>query len=484
MNQHQAPLLEALLVFAQKNPAYFRIPAHRFEKGINDRLLQAAGDGIFRLDLSEAEGLDDLHHAQGAILEAEQLASDLWHSEKCFFLINGTTCGNEAGVLSMVKPGEKILIPRNVHKSVLMGLIMAGANPCYLLPEYQKDWNLWGSVNPAKVKASLTKENPDCRAVFLVSPTYYGICSNLEEIGTICHDQEAVLAVDEAHGSHLYFSPLLPKGALEQHADICIQSIHKTAGSMTQSSMLHLGSHRIDKARMASNLQLVQSTSPSYVLMASLDAAREELALHGREMMDKGIDLAQTARRELKKLTGIQVLEKPSISDSSIYDLDITRLVFSARELGISGYRLQELLYNQSGISTELADEENLVCVITYGNTRDDIQRLINGVKKVTLSKEYHNPPLVPPEWVFSLPQKVMNPREAYFHQKTSILWSEAAGHIAGEMIVPYPPGIPLVYPGELITPPLWEQVEDYRKKGLGIHGPADRSLNHYQVIL
>ena len=484
MDQSRTPLLDAIVEFGKGEPAYFRIPGHRFEQGVSPRLRGVFGDGVFRCDLSEAEGLDDLHQAEGVIRKAQELAAELWGAKESFFLVNGTTCGNEAMVLSTVKQGERVMVPRNAHKSILMGLIMSGAEPCYVMPQYYKEWNLWGSVDPEDVRKEFDRGGEGCRAVFVVSPTYYGVCSDLRKIGDICHEHGAVLCVDEAHGSHLYFSDLLPEGALRQGVDLCSQSIHKTAGSLSQSSLLQIGSERVNRDWVAANLQMVQSTSPSYVLMASLDAARQELALHGGEMMEKALELADGARRELKRIPGIQVLDREVASRTRVHQLDPLRLVFSARELGIGGYRMQELLYEQDGVSTELADEENVVCVITFANTKQDIRRLIEAVRRISKQKEFHGEPLKPVEWEFSLPDKVLNPREAYFHKKVTVNWEDAAGMVAGEMIVPYPPGIPLIYPGELISREIWQQVEDCRRRGLSIHGPGDRSMKTIQVIV
>ena len=366
MDQNRMPLVEALQQFREEAPAYFRIPGHRFERGLDETL---NGASLAAYDLSEAEGLDDLHHAEGVIAEAQKLAAETWKAKKTFFLVNGTTCGNEAMVLSSVKEGEKIIVPRNVHKSVLMGLILSGATPVYVMPEYSTKWQMWGGVTPETIEKAFA-ETPDAKAVLLVSPTYYGLCSDLQAIAEICHCHNAALLVDEAHGSHLYFSEQLPLGALESGADACAQSIHKTAGSFTQSSFLSLGSGRLDEARVAANLQMVQSTSPSYLLMASLDAARRGMALHGKERMERALELGQRARQELAKIKGIEVLGTEMEGTCGVWKIDLTRLVFSARELGISGYDLQVRLYEEYRVSTELADEENVVVRYYLGKQR------------------------------------------------------------------------------------------------------------------
>lgn len=483
MNQEKMPLLEALETFERENPAYFRIPAHRFLKGLNPVL---AGKNLAALDLSEAEGLDDLHQASGPIREAQELAAELFRARETFFLVNGTTCGNEAMVLSAVQEGEKIIVPRNVHKSVLMGLIMSGASPVYVMPEYLEEWNLWGSVTPGAIEEAFERE-PESRAVLLVSPTYYGITSDLERIAQICRRHNALLLVDEAHGTHLYFSDQLPKGALQCGADAAAQSFHKTAGSFTQSSLLHLGSGRIDRQRVAENLHLVQSTSPSYLLMASLDAARRELAVNGHEMMEKAVELSRMAARGLKEIPGVRVLEEPEKKNPAVFGKDCTRLVFSASDLGISGYRLGELLYERFRVSPELTDGENVAAVITFANEPEDIRRLTEAVRILAGEAEKGGGAGKRGRdfQIFGMPIQAMTPREAYFGRKWETLpLEQTEGRIIKEMIVPYPPGIPLLCPGEVITGEHIRAVREYREAGCEIHGTADPKAGTLRVFL
>ena len=486
-NQEHMPLLEALKAFRDESPAYFRIPAHRFLRGLSPAL---AGENLAALDLSEAEGLDDLHQPTGPIREAQELAAELFHARRTFFLVNGTTCGNEAMVLSAVREGEKIIVPRNVHKSVLMGLIMSGATPVYVMPEYLEPWNLWGSVTPEAIEEAFRRE-PESRAVLLVSPTYYGIASDLERIAGICRRHNALLLVDEAHGSHLYFSDDLPKGALACGADAVAQSFHKTAGSFTQSSLLHLGTDRIDSQRVEENLHLVQSTSPSYLLMASLDAARRELAVHGTDMMEKAVRLAGQAGEKLRNIPGVRVLDNGKQSLPAMFDKDVTRLVFSASDAGISGYRLGELLYERFRVSPELTDEENVVAVVTFANEQEDIDRLVHGVEVLVreafaqkLSEKAPEKMHTKEFGVFALPAQALTPREAYFAPSWETLPLEgAAGRVTKEMIVPYPPGIPLLCPGEIVTREHILAVRRYREAGCEFHGTADKAGKTLRVL-
>lgn len=483
MDQSRMPLLEAVERFAGQKPAYFRIPAHRFSRGVNPGFLEAAGEKMFSCDLTEAEGLDDLHHPAGAILEAEQLAAELYGSRRCWFLVNGTTCGNEAMILSAVGPGEKIMVPRNAHKSAMMGLILSGAVPVWIMPEYCGEWGVFGGIRPETVEEGFRRE-PDCRAVFLVSPTYYGICSDIQAIADICHAHGAMLLVDEAHGGHLYFSEQYPSGALQQGADLCAQSTHKTAGSLTQSSLLHLQGNLADPERVDENLKLVMSTSPSYLLMASLDAARQQLALRGKEMMEEAARMARQAGERLAQIEGFRVMEQNLSGTCGIRGLDPARLVFSARDLGLAGYELQERMYREAGISLEMADHENVIAVVTWGNRPEDLDRLIKGAESIARAEAGKRQPLLRRNFQFSdLPEMAIPPREAYFRPKRKVSWRNAAGEIAGESAAPYPPGIPLVCPGEVLEQDVWEELERCRREGISLHGPASPQLKTFRII-
>ncbi len=543
MNQKSTPILDAIENFCRERPAFFRIPAHRFERGADPRSLEVLGERAFMSDLTEAEGLDDLHQPAGPIREAQDLASELWGSDHCWFLVNGTTCGNEAMILASVQPGEKILVPRNAHKSVLMGLILSGAVPVWVNTETVPGWNISGAVKPEEIEKALDKDG-EIRAVFLVSPTYYGICSDLRRIADICHRHGVPLLVDEAHGSHLYFSDQMPEGAIRAGADAAAQSIHKTGGSMTQSSMLQWKSRFVSRQRLDECLKLVMSTSPNYLLMGSLDGARHSLALHGGELMSKSMAMADILREELARIPYVDVLtsevcyemsgeEKIALATAqsagiAVEDLlgegktvpehltlDPLRIVFSAKKAGITGFRLQRLLYEKGRVSTELADFENVVAVVTWGNDGDDIRRLVETLKNIVRDRTgngagdvpgsssdageeisdmdslYGSSDDVPGERsgdylrhaAAVLPQVVMSPRDAFYSEKILVKWEDAVGRVAGESIIPYPPGIPLICPGEVITREIFDIIQRYRKNRLPIHGPADRDLETMRVI-
>lgn len=490
MDQNRTPLLDAIVEYTKERPVYFKIPGHRYERGISERWRQWTGDGIFRFDLTEAEGLDDLHCAEGVIKEAQELTAQVFGARQTFFLVNGTTCGNEAMIMTCVREGEKIMVARNAHKSALMGLILSGAVPVWLMPEYDEKTGLCGSILPETVEQGF-REHPDCKGVFLVSPTYYGITSDIERIAQICHAHDAMLLVDEAHGGHLYFGEegeethVLPKGAIQLGADLCAQSMHKVTGSLTQSSLLHVGSKRADIGKLTENLHMVQSTSPSYLLMTSLDAARYELAQHGAEMLGKTLRLARAARIAIHEIPGMYCCGEEIIGQK-IYDYDLTRLVISATECGIGGYELADLLYEKYRVGMELADDRYVVAVVTYANEQEDMERLTEALREISrmaFDKQKQKQKLQPKRVVLQPPESVMTPRQAYQARKEKVAWKDAVGRIAAEAWIPYPPGIPLINPGERICEQLWEYMEEYRKRGLPFHGPSDRTMATFSVI-
>lgn len=481
MDQTRTPLLDAIMDYVNLKPAYFRIPGHRFERGISSRWKDVVGDNIFKFDLTETPMTDDLHNPEGAIKEAQNLAREVFNAEHSYFLVNGTTCGNEAMIITTAFAGQKVAIPRNAHKSALMGLIIGGAEPVYLAPELSKEWGIQGGISPESVE-KMFRENPDCKGVMVVSPTYYGICSDLRSIAKICHEHNAVLMVDEAHGAHMYFSDQLPDGALVQGADMCAQSIHKVTGSLTQSSMLHVNSKLVDIDRLEATLHIVQSTSPSYLLMTSLDVARYELAVNGREMISNAVNLSDYAREEINKIDGIICVGEDLTGAAGVKELDTTRLIISARKLGLTGFKLKAMLFENYGVDLELSDYINVLAIVTFANTKEDIDRLIDALKDIAQKnkggKEIENEIFLP-----EVPPRVLTPREAYFSVKRDIPWKEARGKVAGEMIAPYPPGIPVIYQGEIVTDQVWEYIENYRVRGRHLHGPADSNLNSFKII-
>lgn len=479
MNQNRTPLLDGIEKLIDTKPAYFRIPGHRMERGISSRWTDKVGKEIFAYDVTETPYTDDLHCPEGAIKEAEELLSDLYHTQKSFFLVNGTTCGNEAMIISSALEGQEIMVARNAHKSAMMGLIISGAKPVYIMPEILEDWGLQGGITPMAVRKTF-EAHPDCKALFLVSPSYYGIATDLKGIAEVCHEYGALLLVDEAHGGHVYFHEKLPMGALEAGADMCVQSMHKVTGALTQSSVLHVNSELIDSialTKIVDNLHIVQSTSPNYLLMTSLDCARYELAQHGKEMMEQALQLADFAREQLNQIEGFQCMDEKVTGCAGIESVDQTRIVISAKELGLTGFALEELLFQQYAVNMELADYENVLAIVTYANTKEEMDRLVTACRDISLKYGKHGKyerclPDFP-----ELPEQVMTPRQAYFSAQEEIPWEKAAGRVSAEMVAPYPPGIPVIYPGERISQEIWDYIEQFRKDNRHIHGAQNGKI-------
>lgn len=505
MKQDKTPLLDAINQLIDSKPAYFRIPGHRLDKGISSRWTKRTGTGIFAYDVTETPYTDDLHCPEGAIKEAQELLAELYKADRSFFLVNGTTCGNEAMILTAVHEGQKIMVARNAHKSAMMGLIISGAEPVYVMPDIIDEWGIQGGISPGQVRKTF-EENPECKALFMVSPSYYGVVSDIEEIARICHEYGALLLVDEAHGGHVYFGDRsdasFPKGALECGADMCVQSMHKVTGALTQSSVLHVKlrnlkhqnvDNSIDIDKLCANLHIVQSTSPNYILMTSLDCARYELAQNGKEMVLEAKRLCEYAREKINAISGFRCMGREilgeenfdKISKNSVCAIDTTRLVISAKDLGITGFELDEILFTQYQVNMELSDFENVVAVVTYANTVMDMDRLVEACRKIsqnrcdvnkTASSNSINKRLP------GIPVQKLTPRQAYFTKAEEIDWKDSVGKISAEMIAPYPPGIPIIYPGEVISQEIWDYLEAFRRDGRHIHGSKDGKLNKINV--
>ena len=326
-------------------------------------------------------------------------------------------------------------------------------------------------------------ENPATKGVFVVNPTYYGVCSDLKAIGSVCHKNGIPLIVDEAHGAHLYFSDKLPGGAIDLGADACVQSIHKVTGSLTQSSMLHINYNSlIDEERIAANLHIVQSTSPSYILMTSLDMARHELATSGEEMITRAVELADYGRREINAIGGMNCMGGDIVGAAAVKDLDTTRLTISARELGITGFDLKRILFEEFSVDTELADWLNVLAIVTFANEPADLERLITALQ--VIARKYKTTKVI------KYGRKCPISRPTSFHRARlslrlieKIKWADARGRIAADMIAPYPPGIPVIYPGERVNAEIWEYIERFRREERHLHGPADSTLETFKVI-
>ena len=474
-DQNKTPIIDALIKFDKLNPDYYCMPSHHRGACADESFLKLS-DTILKYDLTETPITDDLHEPEYAIAEAQRLAAELFGADKTFFLVNGTTCGNEAMIIASVHEGDKILVSRNCHKSILMGLIISGATPIYIEPEKSSRLNTFGSISPQKVEQAF-EENPDIKAFILVNPTYYGICSDLKAIADICHSHNALLLVDEAHGAVFSVSAKLPLSAMQSGADMCSQSIHKTAGAMTQSSMLHIKGSLADVSRVDSALKIVQSTSPSYILMASLDAARHRLAINGKNDIEHLIELSDYIRNGLNSIDGVHCYDK--CSDKEIFDFDRTRIVFSIDSR--CGFDVFDELFNNYNICAEMADDFNVVLILGPSDSTEQADRLITAVKSIANKKgKARNSEFSMPE----IPSMALTPRKAYFSKTEYVPLKSAEGKISAEMLAPYPPGIPVIYPGEVFTADIIEFISSAIEEKRHIHGFSDKTMQTVKICI
>jgi lysine decarboxylase len=481
-DQSKTPLFDAVTNFVSKNPTPFFIPAHKMGRGIDPRWLDFAGENIFKMDLSEVNGLDDLHEARGAISEAQDLAADAFGADHSYFLINGTSCGIVAAICTVASEGQKIIVPRNAHKSVVFGLITSGAIPVYISAEIHREKGLLGGVSKDKLDA-LYAENKDAKGVFAVSPSYHGVCCDMQGLIDVTHERGGIFIADEAHGNHVYFNEKLSRGALALGADCACQSIHKMSGSLTQSSLLHVKGGRMNLGRLKSNLQMTQSTSPSYILQVSLDLARSRMATQGRDILERLIIMSNAARKELSALPGIEVLGDDLIGEAEIAGYDPVRLVISARKLGIDGYTLYRILRDRYNIESEFGDYFYTVCVMGVGSEQEDVDRLIFAIKDISAGYKGQCKPLSWDEALPPTPPMIITPRAAHFSERTFVHRNEAKGRVSAQMIVPYPPGIPVLCPGELITEEICDFLDGFIRSGRHFHGSESENQDSIAVV-
>ena len=471
MRQDSAPLLQALRQYCRQGKVRYHVPAHlgRPLPGWDE----FAREDLFALDLTELPGLDDLHCPTGILKESETLAAEFFGSRRTFFLVNGVTGGVLASHLYFGGKGKKILLPRNAHKSHYHGLILAGSSPHYLPVVHEE--GIAVNVTVKAVEEGLLS-HPESAAVFITSPGYHGACADLRRISKLTQHQKVPLVVDEAHGTHLFLSTELPISASEVRADLWLQSTHKTGGSLTQGGMMHVGGEEIDISRLAFMLNMIQTTSPSYLIMASLDFARRSLYLTGRERVEMVIGMVRQMCHELSSCPGIAFL------NFAEFQMDPLRLTLKTTPLGVRGDMLQELL-GEVGVEAELADEHHLLFIFSLYHRQEEIlflkENLLKVQEKLLAKKEAAEKEKPFFAASFPFPQVVLSPREAMERKSCSLLLEKVKGRIAAEMVTPYPPGIPLLVPGEMITAETMEVLQYLQdtKKHCQVADPTFRTL-------
>ena len=482
LNQNETPLFDALMEYVARDTVPFHVPGHKRGHGVDAEFKNFLGENAFNIDVTVFKLVDSLHHPTGAIKEAQALAADAYGADASFFSIHGTSGAIQAMIMSVVGAGDTLIVPRNVHKSVTAGIILSGAVPVYMQPELDKNLGIANGVLPETVEEAL-KENPHAKAVLIINPTYYGVSTDLKRIAEIVHSYDIPLIVDEAHGPHLKFNDKLPTSAMDAGADLCTQSTHKIIGAMTQGSILHVRTKYVDVARVQQILNLLQTTSPSYILLASLDTSRRQIALEGKELLDGAINLAEYARREINNIPGFYCFGKELLGNPGVYAIDPTKICITCRDLGLTGFDLDMILSNKYHIQMELSDLYNTLAVGSFGDTKENIDKLLDALREISVEYMHKSPRKADFIDIPAIPKQVLIPRDAFYGNKTSVPLEDSVGEVSGEFLMAYPPGIPILCPGEVITEEIVDYVEDLKKTGLYVQGTEDPMVENILVV-
>lgn len=482
LTQHDTPLLDGLREYKARNFAPFSTPGHKLGVGADPELVELLGMEVFRSDIPLGGGVSDTHFHGAPLRKAEQLAAEAWGAERSFFLLNGSSAGNHASLLASVRPGDKVIVARDLHKSLLVALILTGARPVYVSPALHPELNVGLGITPEQVAQALD-EHPDAKLVALVSPSYCGVASNLAGIAAVAHARGVPVHVDEAWGPEFHFHPLLPPSAMSSSIDTAVISTHKVLGSLTQAAILNAQGSLVDLDRLSTTIDMVNTTSPSVLILGSIDATRRQMTLHGEELLEKTIRLAQDARRRLQAIPGVSVLDAEQLG---VRDFDMTKLVVDVDGLQMTGYEVEDILRNRFAVGPEMSDLVGLVFLVTIGDTQQSIDRLVDAF--ATISRERytgsHRRSIARSSGAAVAPgELVMTPRDAFFAVTREIPLSAAEGEVSAELVIPYPPGIPVLAPGEVISADKIAYLQEGAAHGQYISGPADPGLATIRVV-
>ena len=478
LDQSKMPIYEALMKMKTERMVPFDVPGHKRGKG-NPELTHFLGERCLTVDVNSMKLLDNLCHPVSVIKEAETLAADAFGANHAFFMVGGTTSAVQSMIMSVCKSWDKIIMPRNVHRSAINSLILSGAIPVYVNPQGNSRLGISLGMTVKEVKKAIL-ENPQAKAVLINNPTYYGICSNLREITKLAHEHGMKVIVDEAHGTHFYFDEHLPMSAMEAGADMAAVSMHKSGGSLTQSSFLLVGKNmNYDYVRQIINL--TQTTSGSYLLMSSLDMSRKNLALNGEAIFDKVRNLSQYARDEINKIGDYYAYSSEIINGDSVYDFDVTKLSINTLEVGLAGIEVYDLLRDEYDIQIEFGDIGNILAYISVGDREREIERLVGALGEIRRKYKKERAGMLNDEYIN--PYVAISPKEAFFAEKVSLPINETNGRICTEFVMCYPPGIPILAPGEKITGEILNYIRYAREKGCFMTGPEDMAIEHLNVL-
>ena len=478
LSQRNAPIYEALQEMRRMRLVPFDVPGHKRGRG-NPELTSLLGERCVGLDVNSMKCLDNLCHPVSVIRDAEQLAAEAFGAAWAFLMVGGTTSAVQSMILCVAKRGEKIILPRNVHRSVMTAMVLNGAVPVYVDPECDDDLGISLGMRTEAVRRAVA-ENPDAKAILVNNPTYYGICSDLAEIVRIAHGAGMLCIADEAHGTHFYFGEGMPVSAMKAGADMAAVSMHKSGGSLTQSSMLLIGP-AMQEGYVRQIINLTQTTSASYLLLSSLDISRRNLALRGRESFASVVELARYARSEINEIGDYYAFGRELVNGDSIFDFDETKLSVNTLDVGLAGIEVYDLLRDEYDIQIEFGDLGNILAYLSIGDRERDIERLVSALSEIRRLYKKSKAGLMKQEYIE--PIVAMSPQDAFYAEKTSLPLRQTEGRVCSEFVMCYPPGIPILAPGERITRRILDYIEYAKAKGCQMTGPEDAKIERLNVI-
>ena len=477
-SQERAPIYEALQSFQKMRVVPFDVPGHKRGRG-NPELTALLGEQCVKLDVNSMKPLDNLCHPVSVIREAEELAAEAFGAAHAFLMVGGTTSAVQSMVLSVAKRGEKIILPRNVHRSVMGAMVLCGAIPVYIDPACDDRLGIPQSSAASDVERAI-RENPDAKAILVNNPTYYGICSDLRRIVQLAHAHGMLCLADEAHGTHFYFGENLPVSAMAAGADMAAVSMHKSGGSLTQSSLLLCGP-AMSEGHVRQIINLTQTTSGSYLLLSSLDISRRNLALRGKEAFARVSELAEYARHEINAIGGYYAFSRELCNGDSIYDFDTTKLSVNTLRVGLAGIEVYDLLRDEYDIQIEFGDLGNILAYLSIGDRPREIERLVSALSEVRRRFGGSEAGLMKQEYIE--PDVAVSPQDAFYAEHESLPLLETEGRVCSEFVMCYPPGIPILAPGERITREILDYIVYAKEKGCSMTGPEDADITRLNVL-
>jgi len=482
VDHRRAPLVEAIRRYQAAGIVPFSTPGHKLGQTVDPALDELLGGAAFAADIPLGGGVDDTHFGARTLEAAEALAADAWGAERSFYLVNGSSAGNHAYLLAALRPGDEVIVGRDLHKSLLVALILTGARPVYVAPRLHAALNVGLGIAAEDVAAALAA-HPAAKLVALVSPSYCGVPSDLASIAGVAHRHGVPLYVDEAWGPHFQFHPALPPSAMASGAAGAVASTHKVLASLTQAAVLHIQGARVPSAGVATAVGMVQTTSPAATILASIDACRRQMALHGRELLERTIALAGEARRRLQALPGVDVLDAERLG---VGEFDTTKLVIDVHRLGMTGFEVERVLRERFGIGPEMSDLVGVVCLVTVGDTRQSVARLVDAFTALAAERQPAARLDVAARSsgaVLAPGAQACSPREAFFAPSRAVPLTMAVGEVAAELVIPYPPGIPVLAPGDIISADKIEYLRQGAAQGMYLSGAADPTLATLRVV-